>query len=86
MKTITLTEEAYQRLGAWKESPKDSFSKVVERVVPSRGALHSVMTAWESLPPLSEKQFDAIQTGLREFNDWGAQKRPWTTRPTQPFG
>ena len=79
MKTITLTEKAYHRLGAWKESPKDSFSKVVERVVPSRGALNSVMTAWESLPPLSKKQFDAIQTGLREFNDWGAQKDPWTT-------
>jgi len=79
MKTITLTEEAYQRLGAWKTSPRDSFSKVVERVVPARGTLGSVMAAWESLPPLSTRQFEAIEKGLRDLKDWSSQKNPWTT-------
>lgn len=79
MKTITLTEEAYARLSTWKESPKDSFSKVVQRVVPSRGSLGGVMAAWENLPSLSEKQFEAIESGLRELNDWSKQEDPWTT-------
>ena len=78
MKTITLTEEAYARLNTWKESPKDSFSKVVERVVPARGSLSGVMAAWESLPPLSSKQFEAIENGLHELRDWSQQKDPWT--------
>ena len=42
MKTITLDEEAYQRLKAWKSDTKDSFSKVVLRLVPPKGSLHSV--------------------------------------------
>ena len=78
MKTITLTDEAYQRLIVWKENPKDSFSKVVERVVPVRGSLSGVMVAWENLSSLSAKQFDAIESGLREVNDWSKQKDPWT--------
>ena len=79
MKTITLTEKAYERLSIWKESPKDSFSKVVERVVPARGSLGSVKAAWESLPSLTAKQFEAIEKGLRELNAWSRQKDPWTT-------
>ena len=79
MKTITLTDEAYQRLSTWKESAKDSFSKVVERVVPARGSLKSVKAAWEALPPLSEKQIEAMEKGLRELNDWSRQRDPWTT-------
>jgi len=79
MKTITLTDEAYQRLIVWKESPKDSFSKVVERVVPARGNLQNVMSAWETLPPLSAKQFATIESGLHEVNDWSKQKDPWST-------
>ncbi|MEI8314446.1 MAG: antitoxin VapB family protein [Verrucomicrobiota bacterium] len=78
MKTITLTDEAYARLSTWKESPKDSFSKVVERVVPARGSLSSVMVTWENLSALSVKQFEVIESGLREVNDWSKQKDPWT--------
>ncbi len=79
MKTITLTEGAYRRLEAWKQSPKDSFSKVVERVVPARGSLDSVMLAWESLPPVTEQDMEAMEQGLRALNDWACQKDPWTT-------
>lgn len=39
MKTITLDDEAYQRLRSWKRSPGDSFSKVIKRVVPEAGTL-----------------------------------------------
>ena len=39
MKTITLDEEAYQRLRGWKRARGDSFSKVVKRVVPEAGTL-----------------------------------------------
>ena len=79
MKTITLTDEAYGRLSVWKESAKDSFSRIVERMVPARGSLKSVMAAWEALPPLSAKQFDAIEKGLSEVNDWSKQRDPWIT-------
>lgn len=43
MKTITLDEEAYKRLKAWKRSKGDSFSKVVKRVVPEAGAMVSFL-------------------------------------------
>jgi len=79
MKTITLTEEAYERLNAWKESQKDSFSKVVDRVVSARGSLKSVRAAWEELPPLSAKQMEAMEKGLSELRDWSKQRDPWTT-------
>jgi len=79
MKTITLTENAYQRLSSWKELSGDSFSKVVERVVPVRGSLGGVKAAWEALPPLSAKQFSAIENGLRELDDWAKQRDPWTS-------
>ena len=78
MKTITLTEEAYARLSTWKESPKDSFSKVVERVVPTRGSLSGVMVAWEKLSSVSAKQIETMESGLHELNDWSKQKDPWT--------
>lgn len=37
MKTITLDEDAYERLKSWKQPGKDSFSAVVKRVVPRAG-------------------------------------------------
>jgi predicted CopG family antitoxin len=43
MKTITLDDEAYQRLKAWKRSKGDSFSKVVKRVVPEAGSMASFL-------------------------------------------
>lgn len=42
MKTITLDDDAYQRLKSWKRGEKDSFSKVVKRVVPKRGTLSAL--------------------------------------------
>lgn len=39
MKTITLDEDAYERLKSWKRAKGDSFSAVVKRVVPRSGTL-----------------------------------------------
>ena len=36
MKTISLTEEAYERLKSWKDAALDSFSKVVLAKVPKK--------------------------------------------------
>ena len=55
MKTITLTDEAYERLKAWKAG-KDSFSRVVLRVVPKRGTFGDLNESFKTLPQLSEQQ------------------------------
>lgn len=64
MKTITLTEAAYERLLALKQSPKDSFSKVILRNVPARGTGAQVLAAVRSLPTLSSDQGDALEAAL----------------------
>jgi len=79
MKTISLTEKAYERLASWKQTPKDSFSKVVERVVPSCGNLKGVVKASESLPVLTDDQIQTMDKGLAELTKWSEQRDPWTT-------
>jgi len=79
MKTITLTDEAYVRLLAWKENPKDSFSKVVGRLVPQRGTLGAVLTALHDLPPIQKATVDHIGKEALSNRTWKDQKDPWTT-------
>ena len=55
MKTITLSEEAYERLKAWKIG-EDSFSQVVIRMVPKRGTFGDLEDAFQVLPVLSAEQ------------------------------
>jgi predicted CopG family antitoxin len=55
VKTITLTDEAYERLKAWKGG-KDSFSRVVLRTVPKRGTFGDLNESFRALPQLSEQQ------------------------------
>ena len=45
MKTITLTDEAYERLKDWKMGPRDSFPSVMLRLVPKRGTLFLCLPA-----------------------------------------
>lgn len=42
--TITLDEDAYGLLKMWKTSNKESFSKVVKRVVPVPGTLGALLS------------------------------------------
>lgn len=79
MKTITLTDEAYGRLLAWKESQKDSFSKVVDRLVPVRGSLGAVMAVLHDFPSVSQAAIDQIEEETKANRDWKNQKDPWTT-------
>jgi predicted CopG family antitoxin len=63
MKTITLTDEAYERLKAWKTG-NDSFSRVVLRTVPKRGTFGDLNEAFRALPLLSEEQFRSVQEAI----------------------
>ena len=48
MKTITLDEEAYERLKGLKTGRGESFSSVVKRVIPQRGNLGSFLDFTEA--------------------------------------
>jgi predicted CopG family antitoxin len=84
VKTISLTDEAYERLRVWKEASGDSFSKVVLRVVPPKYSGASVAEAAQALPPLSEAQELAVHESVAEANDWTRVNDPWTSSQTQP--
>lgn len=78
MKTITLTDEAYQRLKDWKEGERDSFSNVVLRVVPKRGTLADMLESFKRLPPLSDEQAKTMSQAVSWANDWKNYCDPWT--------
>ena len=48
VKTITLDDDAYRRLKAWKRKPGESFSSVVKRVLPEPGTLGAFLGFVES--------------------------------------
>jgi predicted CopG family antitoxin len=62
-KTISLSESAYQRLKAWK-GKRDTFSTVVEKMVPPRGTWTAVSKAAAKLPSLTESQFSALEKSV----------------------
>ena len=79
MKTITLTDDAYQRLRDWKQKPGESFSKVVLKVVPERGTLAQMLDDVGHLPPLSKRNAMVME----EAASWGREpdkhRNPWTS-------
>ena len=79
MKTITLTEEAYERLRAWKDRRLDSFSKVVLAKVPKKGTLGDLAAEVEKLQPLTDQQAKVMEEAVEWANDWRNQRDPWTT-------
>lgn len=78
MKTITLTEDAYERIAALKTSPKDSFSRVILRVVPKRGTASQMLAAVAELPKLTAAQEKKMRAVAAEHNDWANVRDPWT--------
>jgi predicted CopG family antitoxin len=79
MKTISLTDSAYYRLKTWKTSQRESFSQVVERLVPAKGTLGQIEAVAASLPRLTDDEAKTLDACLAEFKDWAAQRDPWTT-------
>lgn len=55
MKTISLTESAYQRLVSWKEG--QTFSEVIERMISPKGTIQAVIEAASQLPELSPEDY-----------------------------
>ena len=68
VKTITLTEDAYQRLAVWKEEKGDSFSKVVLRYVPKKGTIGDLKQVASEWPALTEAQCRVMEETLQEAN------------------
>lgn len=62
MKTISLTESAYQRLASWKEGR--TFSQVIERMIPPKGTIEAAFEAVGNLPDLSPQDFDELEKAL----------------------
>ena len=77
MKTITLTDDAYERIAALKVSPKDSFSRVILRVVPKRGTASQMLAAIAELPPLTASQEKKMRAVVDEHNAWANMRDPW---------
>ncbi|GEM_PF-2015566 len=57
MKTISLTDEACERLKSWKTVAGESFSKVVPKTVPKRGTAGELDAAFDSHDTASVRTF-----------------------------
>lgn len=75
MKTITLDEDAYRRLLAWKRAKGDSFSKVIKRVVPEAGTL-GAMAQFVLNRQTTEEQDSLLEASIEERSS--AKHDPWT--------
>lgn len=61
MKTIAVSEKAYARLASWKTERGDTFSAVIERLVPPKGTLDGALEAAALLPALPAEEFEALE-------------------------
>ncbi len=73
MKTISLNDEAYDRLKSWKVGKDDSFSKVVLKTVPKRGTAADMLQAIEKLPEFHPGAGQAVEEAARWANQWPNQ-------------
>jgi predicted CopG family antitoxin len=64
MKTIAVSENAYSLLAAWKSGRSDTFSAVIERLIPPKGTLTAAFEAAQSLPDLSDQEFESLETAV----------------------
>ena len=64
MKTIAVSEIAYTRLASWKTGKEDTFSAVIERLIPPKGTLAGALAAAETLPDLSAGEFASLEDAV----------------------
>ncbi len=64
LKTIAVSEKAYTRLASWKNGRSDTFSAVIERLIPPKGTLAAALEAAESLPDLSSREFESLEAAV----------------------
>lgn len=75
MKTITLDEDAYERLKAWKKGSRESFSSVVKRVIPQPGTLGAFLSHVQANGTNETEKDDLMEESI---NDRSAVKEdPW---------
>ena len=74
MKTIGLTEEAYNRLKAWKQK-RSSFSQVVLEQVAPKGTFKATLEAAKKLPELDDEEFDQLENAIEQTRQ--PIKQPW---------
>jgi predicted CopG family antitoxin len=79
MKTISLTDEAYERLKSWKSPEWDSFSKVVLEVIPKRGTAADMGKAFQSLKPLTDEEAKRIEEAMGWANSWDNVSDTWSS-------
>lgn len=72
VKTITVTEDAYEALARLKRSPKDSFSKVILRLTQGPGDPLEVAGAWEDMT--DEEARSLVEASRRAFESWGGER------------
>lgn len=76
MKTITLDDEAYGRLKAWKRGTRESFSSVVKRVLPEPGTLGAFLSFTEAKQTAVLPGNDVMEKTIE--NRSPAKTNPWT--------
>ncbi len=75
MKTITLDDDAYERLKSWKRPGKDSFSAVVKRVVPRAGTLGS-MASFAAGRVATDGRDELLEAAIEDRPS--TKQDPWT--------
>jgi len=78
MKTISLTDEAYERLKSWKTPEWDSFSKVVLEVIPKKGTAADMEKAFQTLSPLTQEEAKKIEEAMGWGKGWENVTVPWS--------
>lgn len=64
VKTIAVSEKAYTRLASWKNGRGDTFSAVIERLIPPKGTLAAALEGAESLPNLPAGEFESLERAV----------------------
>jgi predicted CopG family antitoxin len=76
MKTITLDDDAYERLKSWKSRRGDSFSAVVKRVVPRAGTLEAMARFVIERTGSDDARDDLLESAIE--NRTTTKHDPWT--------